>query len=206
MRCSKTNRRRPAAGFTLSEVILATGILGVAVLALVGLMGPTLQRVETVVETTRLVGATAKVEAFLDDFVASDEPDQGFKNLYDRFQIEAEMVPVYVWDEPLDLDGATSSTAESLSDVIDYETRVSFDYREVPTDRNDVIGPILVFALTRGGTGFEEDWVGESSLAAGFVLRAEVHEMSGNPPLEFSPGGPYGERTFRQVIPIVINR
>ncbi|MGF1448077.1 MAG: hypothetical protein ACFB20_01520 [Opitutales bacterium] len=207
MRRIQTFRTQWAAGFTLSEVILATGILGVAVLALVGLMGPTLQRVETVVDTSRLVNATAKVDAFVDDFVASEEPGEGFKEFYDMFGSDTTMVPIYVWDEPLDLGAASSSDAQSLSDVIDYETRVTMDFTEVPLDRNEIIGPIFVYALSRGGTGFQDDWPADSALAAGFVLRAEVHEVAGNPPIAFAPGsGTYDERTFRQVLPMVINR
>jgi prepilin-type N-terminal cleavage/methylation domain-containing protein len=191
---------RSQRGFTLAEVILATGILGVAVLALVGLMAPTLSQVEEVVETSRLVNATAKVEAFLDDYVA--DPERGFEDLYDRLS-GGDFVPIYVWDEPV---GAPTSTdsAEVLADAVNFETRVSIDFADIP-DRSDIVGPILVFALNRDGTGFEDNWEPNAILMTSMTARAEIHTLKGNPPQEFSDAA-YDESTFREVIPVVINR
>ncbi|MGF1483669.1 MAG: prepilin-type N-terminal cleavage/methylation domain-containing protein [Opitutales bacterium] len=192
-------------GFTLAEVILATGILGVAVLALVGLMGPTLERVQSVVETSRIVNATTKVEAYLDEYVR--DPERGFERLHGLLDSDSAEVPIYVWDEPL---GAPGTTANSLSEAIDVDTKVSENFSDIPTSRNDISGPILVFVLSKNGTGaeFEAQWLPGPAVIqmTHLVTRAEVHEIVQNPPAVFERGVIYGEDTFIQVIPIIVNR
>ena len=60
---NKYNRARAA--FTLIEVVLAIGIFLVTVLALVGLLGPTLQSVDEVEKTDEVASVVNTVNAFL---------------------------------------------------------------------------------------------------------------------------------------------
>jgi Tfp pilus assembly protein PilV len=59
--CTAQNRR----GFSLIEVVLAIGIFLVTVLALVGLLGPTLQSVDEVEKTDEVSSVVNTVNAFL---------------------------------------------------------------------------------------------------------------------------------------------
>ena len=52
-------------GFSLIEVVLAIGIFLVTVLALVGLLGPTLQSVDEVEKTDEIASVVNTVNAFL---------------------------------------------------------------------------------------------------------------------------------------------
>ena len=56
---------RPSCGFSLIEVVLAIGIFLVTVLALVGLLGPTLQSVDEVEKTDEVSSIVNTVNAFL---------------------------------------------------------------------------------------------------------------------------------------------
>ncbi len=54
-------------GFTLVEVILAVGVIAMAIMALIGLLGTTFQQVQDVVETNQAIGVVTKVNAALDN-------------------------------------------------------------------------------------------------------------------------------------------
>ena len=56
---------REACGFSLVEVVLAIGIFLVTILALVGLLGPTLQSVDEVEKTDEIASVVNTVNAFL---------------------------------------------------------------------------------------------------------------------------------------------
>lgn len=58
--------RRHRGAFTLVEVMLAVGVLSLAILALVGLIGATFQQVEEIVETNRALAVAGTVNAALD--------------------------------------------------------------------------------------------------------------------------------------------
>jgi len=58
--------RTSKGGFSLIEVILSIGILAIAVVALLGLIGPTLGSVKTVLDTNAGVSAINKMNAILD--------------------------------------------------------------------------------------------------------------------------------------------
>jgi len=57
--------RSRRAGFTLTEVLLAIGVLTIAVLALIGLLGPTIGQVSDVVANTEAMSTVSKVNATL---------------------------------------------------------------------------------------------------------------------------------------------
>jgi uncharacterized protein (TIGR02598 family) len=60
MRISPSSRR----GFSLVEVTLAIGIVGIAIMSLVGILGSTFQQVDDIMQTNRaLAGVTRLVGA-----------------------------------------------------------------------------------------------------------------------------------------------
>ena len=52
------SRRRP--GFSLIEVTLAIGILGMAILSLVGILGSTFQQVDEIMQTNRALSGVTR--------------------------------------------------------------------------------------------------------------------------------------------------
>ena len=74
-------RRRD--GFSLIEVVLAIGIFLVTVLALVGLLGPTLQSVDEVEKTDEIASVVNTVNAFLQNSPAiATETDSKFNTIF----------------------------------------------------------------------------------------------------------------------------
>ena len=71
-------------GFSLIEVVLAIGIFLVTVLALVGLLGPTLQSVDEVEKTDEIASVVNTVNAFLQSSpdIAVDSQSK-FETIYD---------------------------------------------------------------------------------------------------------------------------
>lgn len=66
---------RSTRGFSLIEVVLAIGIFLVTVLALVGLLGPTLQSVDEVEKTDEIASVVNTVNAFLQSSPDIGDPD-----------------------------------------------------------------------------------------------------------------------------------
>jgi Tfp pilus assembly protein PilV len=62
---SSTSRRR--AGFSLIEVTLAIGILGMAILSLVGILGSTFQQVDEIMQTNRALSGVTRLIGALDN-------------------------------------------------------------------------------------------------------------------------------------------
>ena len=75
---------RSVSGFTLVEVVLAIGIFLVTVLALVGLLGPTLQSVDEVEKTDEVTSVVNTVNAFLQRSpeIATGSASSKFEALY----------------------------------------------------------------------------------------------------------------------------
>ena len=72
MRNIKSNNRKPSAGFTLVEVVLAIGILSVAVLALLAMFTPTMNNVRNVINSDFAVSSTGAINAHLQKLAADD--------------------------------------------------------------------------------------------------------------------------------------
>ena len=76
-------------GFSLIEVVLAIGIFLVTVLALVGLLGPTLQSVDEVEKTDEIASVVNTVNAFLQsspDIAASGQSK--FETIYKELRTD----------------------------------------------------------------------------------------------------------------------
>jgi len=76
-------------GFSLIEVVLAIGIFLVTVLALVGMLGPTLQSVDEVEKTDEIASVVNTVNAFLQsspDIVSATSSGSKFDAIYDAVE------------------------------------------------------------------------------------------------------------------------
>lgn len=76
------NRIERGSGFSLIEVVLAIGIFLVTVLALVGLLGPTLQSVDEVEQTDEIASVVNTVNAFLQSSPDIAPNDSKFNAIY----------------------------------------------------------------------------------------------------------------------------
>lgn len=75
--------KRQKKGFSLIEVVLAIGIFLVTVLALVGLLGPTLQSVDEVEKTDEVSSVVNTINAFLQNSPAiADATNSKFNNIF----------------------------------------------------------------------------------------------------------------------------
>lgn len=79
----KSVSRNCSKGFSLIEVVLAIGIFLVTVLALVGLLGPTLQSVDEVEKTDEIASVVNTINAFLQNSPAiGDATNSKFNNIF----------------------------------------------------------------------------------------------------------------------------
>jgi len=85
----KTADIRNRRGFSLIEVVLAIGIFLVTVLALVGLLGPTLQSVDEVEKTDEVASVVNTVNAFLQNSPAiGNATNSKFNNVFNAVAID----------------------------------------------------------------------------------------------------------------------
>ena len=63
------------AGFTLVEVVLAIGILGVAVLALLGMFAPTMNNVKNVLDSDFAIAATGSINSYFEKMAGNNFDD-----------------------------------------------------------------------------------------------------------------------------------
>lgn len=110
--------RRARTAFSLIEVILAISIIAIAVVALLGMFGPTIQSVNKVVLSQNAVSLTNKLHHFLQN-------DQGFTAVHTR--LGSATPHYYAWTEVDDSSGglmrvdkiAQTYTAPTGSFVLD---------------------------------------------------------------------------------------
>ncbi len=129
-------------GFSLIEVVLAIGIFLVTVLALVGMLGPTLQSVDEVEKTDEIASVVNTVNAFLQsspDIVNSSSSVSKFDAIYNAVKSN---------------DYATVLVFRSYEDSVstDIELIVGFlgetDARLVASDFANTAGPIYRVVLS----------------------------------------------------------
>ena len=93
---------RKTAAFSLIEVILALGVFLVTVLALVGLIGPTLNSVNEVESTDRVASVVSTVNSFLQDSNSIANPGQStFETIYSGIKA-SDSLTVFVFQAYLD--------------------------------------------------------------------------------------------------------
>ena len=129
-------------GFSLIEVVLAIGIFLVTVLALVGMLGPTLQSVDEVEKTDEIASVVNTVNAFLQsspDIVNSSSSVSKFDAIYNAVKSN---------------DYATVLVFRSYEDSVstDIELIVGFlgetDARLLASDFENTAGPIYRVVLS----------------------------------------------------------
>ncbi len=129
-------------GFSLIEVVLAIGIFLVTVLALVGMLGPTLQSVDEVEKTDEIASVVNTVNAFLQsspDIVSATSPVSKFDVIYNAVKSN---------------DYATVLVFRSYEDSVstDIELIVGFlgetNARLVDSDLENTAGPIYRVVLS----------------------------------------------------------
>ncbi|MGB0419257.1 MAG: type IV pilus modification PilV family protein [Opitutales bacterium] len=93
---------RKTAAFSLIEVILALGVFLVTVLALVGLIGPTLNSVNEVESTDQVASVVSTVNSFLQDSNSIANPGQStFETIYSGIKA-SDSLTVFVFQAYLD--------------------------------------------------------------------------------------------------------
>jgi prepilin-type N-terminal cleavage/methylation domain-containing protein len=71
-------KKHKKSGFSLIEVVLAIGVFSLAILALVGLMGPMMSNADEVTDISEATGLTDKIEGYLEE----RKEEIGFDELY----------------------------------------------------------------------------------------------------------------------------
>lgn len=95
--------QRKAKGFSLVEVVLAIGIFALAVVALLGLLGPTLESVRAVREQNKATAIISKVNTFLQTYEPSlgdpTETRSRFNYFYEELVDDGEIILLGWFDE-----------------------------------------------------------------------------------------------------------
>lgn len=136
-------------GFSLIEVVLAIGIFLVTVLALVGLLGPTLQSVDEVEKTDEIASVVNTVNAFLQSSPDIAPNASKFDAVYSAVR-DDNYATVFVFRQYFD--EATGNTSATATDV---RLNVGFSGTDTPvdagariTDFSNTAGPIYRVVLT----------------------------------------------------------
>ncbi|MDP4645343.1 MAG: prepilin-type N-terminal cleavage/methylation domain-containing protein [Opitutales bacterium] len=142
---SRTPQR--AKGFSLVEVVLAIGIFLVTVLALVGLLGPTLQSVDKVAKTDEVSSVVNSVNAFLQGSSVIAPNGSRFDVIYNAVAAD-HYATVFVFREYI----SALETKVQLSVGFDQNETVAgasvIDPLAEVTDFTNAAGPIYRVVLT----------------------------------------------------------
>jgi type II secretory pathway pseudopilin PulG len=153
--CSATARSEY--GFSLIEVVLAIGIFLVTVLALVGMLGPTLQSVDEVEKTDEIASVVSTVNAFLQsspDIVSATPSVSKFEAIYNAVKNNG-YATVFVFRSYED------------SNSTDIELIVGFlgetDARLLASDFANIAGPIYRVMLSASSVTPEAELNGRNA-------------------------------------------
>lgn len=108
-------------GFSIVEVVLAIGVISVAIVALLGLLAPTLGSVKNVVDTGQATAAISKFNAWLDQ--------ESFGDVFDAVLAEQ---AYFVYD-------SLNANNEIIETIVDSSA----------PSRADVSGPVFRFMLSQ---------------------------------------------------------
>lgn len=147
-------------GFSLIEVVLAIGIISVAVVALVALMAQTMPSVQDVVDSNRATNAIGKVNAFIQN--------EDFEDVYGWFGNASDTHRVYAY---------TTGGDPTGNDLLHLENQVTDQTGVYNGDINDIEGPVFVFVLQR--SGLLTDWGTSADELAYMPIFVEVHAFDG---------------------------
>ena len=133
-------------GFSLIEVTLAIGIVGVAILSLVGILGSTFQQVDDIMQTNRALAGVNRLIGALDN-------PRSIVHLNDQREKEVENSK-YLMDAGLNLDGGNPSAP-------------SFDiaYRFLQKASDNGANAVWLYVYERKIVGMESDKTGQDAYA-----------------------------------------
>ena len=153
---------RSKCGFSLIEVVLAIGIFLVTVLALVGLLGPTLQSVDEVEKTDEIASVVNTVNAFLQsspDIAVSGQSkfETIYKELREDGKIKAFVFRAYDSNDNVSL--VVGFDEDFLKGNVDFKARVTAE--DIRTDSNVIAaGPVYRVFLTASSVTPEDHRTG----------------------------------------------
>ena len=205
-----TASRRSEYGFSLIEVVLAIGIFLVTVLALVGLLGPTLQSVDEVEKTDEIASVVNTVNAFLQsspDIAVGSQSK--FETIYEAISnnsnSEATIFVYRYYDNKTDPDNETIALEVGFAtgEPVDVRAKVNQPATN-PANFADAAGPIYRVVLTassvtpavlrspnRNADGIYTLSAGVANYPEGY-LAMEVRIYPENPP---GPSGNFNSAT-----------
>lgn len=134
-------------GFTLVEVVLAIAVMSLAVVALLGLLVPTLSSVRNVIDTSQATAAMSKFNAYIDndvdfnDLLTAVNNEAGDRQFYFVYEV--------IRDRAL---GTTEIMVVPGTDVSDVDS----DYAD-RADR-EIVGPVFRFVLNRSSIWNPNDY------------------------------------------------
>ena len=197
-------------GFSLIEVVLAIGIFLVTVLALVGLLGPTLQSVDEVEKTDEIASVVNTVNAFLQSSPdIAVESQSKFETIYDAISNnsnnEATIFVYRYYDNKTDPDNETIALEVGFATGEPVNVRAKVNQPATnPANFADAAGPIFRVVLTassvtpeelrspnRNGDGIYTLSAGVANYPEGY-LAVEVRIYPENPP---GPSGNFNTAT-----------
>ncbi|MFW6218208.1 MAG: type IV pilus modification PilV family protein [Verrucomicrobiota bacterium] len=123
-------------GFSLIEVVLAIGIFLVTILALVGLLGPTLKSVDEVEKTEEVVSVVNSVNAFLQNSLEIADTGSKFDAIYNAVGTDGH-AQIYVF-------------RAYREDSTDVELQIGFDADEEGVVGDDAIIDSALFENVAG--------------------------------------------------------
>lgn len=131
-------------GFSLIEVVLAIGIFLVTVLALVGLLGPTLQSVDEVEKNDEIASVVNTVNAFLQNSPDIAPNGSKFDSIYNAVA-DQNFATIFVFRK---YTTAASSDVELEVGFVSGEVGVDSTSTVANTDFSNAAGPIYRVVLT----------------------------------------------------------
>jgi len=142
-------------GFSLMEVILAIGVLSLAILSLLGLFGPTMASVKNVMDRSAATGVMSQINAYLQTNAVTDAsgdplPLSEQVNFQNATQWARSGNVLYAWNRQV-FDSATSLFGP-------VELRIAHDAAAVRADFENsnvnIEGSVFVAVLSRASLGF----------------------------------------------------
>lgn len=143
---------RPHIGFTLVEVVLAIAVMSLAVVALLGLLVPTLSSVRNVIDTSQATAAMSKFNAHIDNEVDFDTLLLAVNN------DPANRQSYFVYEILRDIN--TGTTEIKVVPTTEIKVVPGTSVSQVNSDYSDqqIVGPIFRFVLNRSSIWNSADY------------------------------------------------
>lgn len=162
-------------GFSLIEVVLAIGIFLVTVLALVGLLGPTLQSVDEVEDTDEVSSVVNTVNSFLQSSLDIAPGASKFDAIYEAVASE-DSATIFVFRRYID---DSSDVVELVVGFIS-EASVADEAELTTNDFDNPAGPIFRVVLTASSVT-PEDWLESTSRNGDNIFTLETADPAEYP-------------------------